>query len=131
MPSHTTRLSRIPTLIPYILKLPIPHLTRLFPLKNIATSSRQPQLIRRDEILTLRRRPLARFPRLNIQQEHRVDFFQAATGSFRQEEEDDEHRKEVETREEVAVGEADVAFDEGGCEADEEVEDLDTWDLLA
>lgn len=129
VPTDAACHSRVDTALPlilHILILHIPSISSLVLLEDISSTASQPQVIRRDEILALWRRPLAGLPGLDFQQEHGIDFFQRAASSFRQEKEDDQHGNEVEASEEVAVGEADVTYDEGGGEADEEVEGLKT-----
>jgi hypothetical protein len=66
--------------------------------------------------------PFTRLPRLDLQQEHGVDFLERPTGRFGQEEEDQQDGEEVAGREDVAVRETDRGGDERGCEADEEIE---------
>lgn len=78
--------------------------------------------VRRTQSLPLRHLPLTRLPRLDPHQEHRIDLLQRLAARLRQEEEHHQNREEIARREEVAVRETDVAGDEGGGEADEEVE---------
>lgn len=127
IPTDATCLSRVDTALPlilHILVLHIPAFPSLVPLDDVPSTTAQSQMIRGDEVLALRRRPLARLPWLDFEQEHGVDLLKRSTCCLGQEEENDEHGDEVKASEEVAVREADVAHDEGRGEADEEVEGL-------
>lgn len=121
---RTTRNSIRPILllILHSLILHVRRLIRLIPLQDIPSTLRKSQVIRSDKILSLWGMPVARFPGLDLQQEHGVNLLKGSAGGLRQQEVHHQHGDEIACREEVSVREADVLDDELGGESDEEVE---------
>ena len=100
----------------------IRRLTRLILLQNILSALRKSQIVRSDQIFAVWSLPFARLPRLDFQQEHRIDFLQRSTRGLGQQEVYHHNGYEVARGEEVAVRKANVFNDEFRRESYEEVE---------